>query len=96
MISPFRYPTARREGMRDTDEAAARRRQPQAGTGRWNSTTRVQAILDHPRWGAREKIRRIAVHLFRVEAGDVGEMGANSAGPYSSLVPRRGRTVTPP
>jgi AcrR family transcriptional regulator len=38
---------------------------------------RVQTILDHPRWGAREKVRRIAVHFFRVEAGDVGEMGAS-------------------
>jgi AcrR family transcriptional regulator len=36
----------------------------------------VQRILDHPRLTAPEKIRRIAVHFFRVEAEDVANLGS--------------------
>jgi len=36
----------------------------------------VQRILEHPRWTPAQKIRRIAVHYFRVEAHDVEEMGS--------------------
>jgi AcrR family transcriptional regulator len=37
----------------------------------------VQRILEHPRSTPAQKIRRIAVHYFRVEAHDVGAMGCS-------------------
>jgi AcrR family transcriptional regulator len=36
----------------------------------------VQAILDHPAWGPREKLERIALLFFLAESADVAEMGA--------------------
>jgi AcrR family transcriptional regulator len=36
----------------------------------------VQRILDHPRWSARQKIRRIASMFFFQESAEVAHMGA--------------------
>jgi AcrR family transcriptional regulator len=36
----------------------------------------VESILDHPRWSAREKVRRVARLYFRAESEDVATMGS--------------------
>ena len=38
--------------------------------------TEVQRLLDHPRWSARDKLRRVARLFFSAESHEVAEMGA--------------------